>query len=79
MKPVTKEQLQDATNKSFSAATKKKAMWAARIFDQWKCICNYKLKVDTSLLYPEINTSLVNMDLQQMCSTLCMFIMEIRK
>ena len=73
------EMLKDVSNHSFSAATKRKAMWVARIFDQWKCIHNYKLKVDSSLTYPEIKGTLINMDLDLMCDTLCIFIMEIRK
>ncbi len=77
--PVTNELLQDVSNKSFSAATKKKVLWAVCIFNQWKCIRNYKLKVDKTLTYPFINTTLVNMDLPTMCDVLCIFVMEIRK
>ena len=65
--------------KSFNATTKKKAMWAAQIFNQWKCICNYKLKVDDSLKYSEIKSTLLNMNPKEMCETLYLFVMEIQK
>ncbi len=68
--PVMTEKMCDMTNKSFSAATKKKALWAAQIFDQWKCIHNYKLKVDSSLSYTEIRKALINTELDKMCETL---------
>ena len=54
-------------------------MWAGQIFDQWKCIRNYKLKVDSSLTYNEIKTSLINMEVDEMCQTLYLFVMEIHK
>ena len=77
--PISKEKRHDVCNKSFSTATKKKALWAGCIFDQWKCIWNYKLKADKSLNYSEIKTSLINMELDQMCDILCQFVMEICK
>ncbi len=73
------DKLKEAMNCSFSTVTKCKALWAARIFDQWKCIRNYKLKADSSLTYPEIKGTLVNMDLEVMYETLCLFVLEIRK
>ena len=54
-------------------------MWAARIFFQWKCIHNYKLKANSSLSYPKIKTSLLNIDVDTLCDTMCMFVMEIWK
>ncbi len=77
--PSMELDLKEVTNHSFSATTKRKALWAARIFDQWKCIWNYKLKVDKTLSYPEVHGTLVNMDLDVMCETLCMFVLEICK
>ncbi len=74
-KPTSQEDLNKVTNHSFSTATKRKALWAACIFDQWKCIHNYKLKVDKELTYPEIK----NLELDIMCETLCMFILKIWK
>ncbi len=71
--------LKEVGNHSFSTATKRKVMWAARIFDQWKCIHNYKLKVDPSLTYPEITGTLMNVEVDTMCDTLCMFVLEIWK
>ncbi len=76
---VSKEKMCDIGSKSFSAATKKKAMWAAKIFYQWKCIRNYKLKADRNPMYAEIKTSLVNMQLEEMCEVLCLLVMDIRK
>ncbi len=70
-KPISKEKMHDVCNKSFSTTTKKKALWARYIFDQWKCIHNYKLKADKSLNYSEIKISLINMELDQMCDILC--------
>ena len=67
---TSEEELKQMTNRSFSAVIKRTALWAACIFDQWKCVLNYKLKADSSLTYPEIIGTLVNMDLQVMCDTL---------
>lgn len=77
--PVSSEDMKDVTNKSFSTAMKKKTLWAGHIFDQWKCIRNYKLKVDNTLNYPEIKTNLINKDIDVMCDVLCLFVMEICK
>ena len=77
--PTTPNDLKQVTNHSFSAVTKRKVLWATRIFEQWKCILNYKLKVDKTLTYPELKGMLIHMDLDIMCETLCMFVLEIHK
>ncbi len=63
---------------SFAESTKKKAFWAAHIFEQWKCIWNFKCKQD-----PEkgemIQGTLLNMEVDQLCNVLCMLLMEIHK
>ena len=77
---TTDETFKEAMNRSFSIATKHKALWAVRIFDQWKCIQNYKLKADSSLTYPQITGTLVNMEEEDvMCETLYLLVLEIRK
>lgn len=35
---MTDSKLKEVSNHSFSAAMKRKALWAVRIFEQWKCI-----------------------------------------
>ncbi len=42
--PTEANVLQDFAKKKFTPSTKKKALWAGCIFEQWKCIHNYKLK-----------------------------------
>ncbi len=42
--PVPKDNMIDMSKHKFSVSTKKKAMWAAYIFEQWKCIRNFKIK-----------------------------------
>lgn len=76
---TSEEEFKQVTNHSFSAATKWKALWAGCIFDQWKCICNYKLKVDKTLDYPEITRTLINMEVDVICEVLCKFVLKIHK
>ena len=77
--PHNKELLVKYRKKKFAPSTKKKALWAARIFEQWKCICNYKIKQQGTNLDNMIMTILMNMDIPQMSDVLSFFLMEIRK
>ncbi len=36
--PVSTDTLSEFSHRKFALSTKKKAMWAGRIFEQWKCI-----------------------------------------
>ncbi len=70
--------LQDFAKKKFAPSTKKKALWAGCIFEQWKCIRNYKLKQQDKL-DEVISTNLNNMEVKELNKVLSYFIMEIRK
>lgn len=42
--PSDSTQLGDFSKRKYAPSMRKKVMWAGRIFEQWKCIQNYKLK-----------------------------------
>ena len=62
----------------FSASTRKKVQWAARIFEQWKCIHNFKLK-QTDHLDDVIDSNLLNLKVDQLSDILSLFLIEIWK
>ena len=77
-KPAQKDNLNKMTKKSYAESTRKKALWAAQISDQWKCICNFKIKQDPKK-GELIQGTLLNLDIAPLCDFLCLFLMEIRK
>ncbi len=54
-------------------------MWAGRIFEQWKCIRNYKLKQQGTDLDRIISGSLLTLEIPELSEALSYFIMEIHK
>lgn len=73
-----KSSVLDEFSKKFAPSTKKKALWAGRIFVQWKCIWNFKLKQNNDL-DNIITTNLINMEIAQLNEVLSYFVMEIQK
>ncbi len=61
--PTKPDTLQEFSMHTFSAATCRKAQWASRIFDQWKCIRNFKLKQNNELPEKFIQGTLLNMEI----------------
>ncbi len=78
-KPSTEESLSDFTKKKYAPSTRKKALWARCIFEQWNYIHNFKIKQEGTNLEKLITGSLLTMDIPQLCEVLSYFILEIRK
>ncbi len=77
--PTKKEMLQEFLTRTFSATTWCKAQWASLIFDQWKCIHNFKLKCDGDNADKYIQGTLLTMYIDELSEYLSMFLLEIRK
>ncbi len=76
--PASAEMMNDFGKRKFAPSTKKKAMWAGRIFEQWKCICNYKSK-NLDQLDNITDRTLLTLEVPELCTVLSNFIMEICK
>ena len=66
-------------SKKYAPSTKKKALWAGRIFEQWKCIRNFKLKQQGVHLEKLITKNLLTMEILELNEVLSIFLLEIRK
>ena len=77
--PSKTEAMEEYSRKKFAPSTCKKALWANRMFEQWKCICNFKIKKDGQNLDNMINGSLISLDVAELNKVLSLFIMEIHK
>ncbi len=78
-KPATKDSVIDMGKWRFSASTRKKAMWAGCIFEQWKCIWNFKIKCQGTNLDDMIDGNLLTLGIEELNKVLSLFIMEIHK
>ena len=76
--PMKPDTMQEFKTCMFSASTRKKANWAGCIFEQWKCIRNYKLK-QTDHLDDVIDGNLLTLKIDQLSDILSSFLMEICK
>ena len=80
LEPSKSESLTEITKKQYAPSIKRKAYWAARIFDQWKCIWNYKVKQKLDHSECElIQGTLLNMEINRLSEVLSFFLPEIRK
>ncbi len=75
--PISSDVLQDYSKHKYTPSTKKKALWASRIFEQWKCIRNYKLKQQGTNLENIITKNLLTMEIAELSQVLSLFLMEI--
>ncbi len=77
--PVDKVSKEEMSKRQFAPSTKK-ATWAGWIFEQWKCICNFKLKHKGGVNLEEIiDRTLMTMDIPTLADVLSSFLIEIRK
>ncbi len=76
--PSSDKYFQDVSKKKFLPSTRKKALWAGRIFEQWKCIQNFKLKQQGKLDLL-ITGNLVLLDIDDLNNVLSYFLIEIQK